>query len=74
MRSGSYLVVRRLRMHLEVCSPSRTGPIRKQFVPLQTALAHGDALDEYIQHVGSALRHPPGVAHRGGFVGETLFA
>jgi deferrochelatase/peroxidase EfeB len=44
-----------------------------QFVPLQSALAHGDALNEYIQHVGSALfAIPPGVSDRNGFVGETL--
>ncbi len=46
---------------------------REQFVPLQAALASGDALNEYIQHVGSALfAIPPGVADRHGFVGETL--
>ncbi len=47
----------------------------KQFVPLQNALAQGDALNEYIQHVGSALfAIPPGVANRDGFVGDTVFA
>ena len=45
---------------------------RKQFVPLQQRLAGTDALNEYIQHVGSAVfAIPPGV-QPGGFVGETL--
>ncbi len=50
---------------------------RRQFVPLQDALAHRDALNEYIQHVGSALfAIPPGAREeRGGrgYIGETLF-
>jgi deferrochelatase/peroxidase EfeB len=46
---------------------------RKQFVPLQRALAR-DALNEYIQHVGSALfAIPPGVGEKGWW-GETLLA
>jgi deferrochelatase/peroxidase EfeB len=46
---------------------------RRQFVPLQRALA-SEALNEYIQHVGSALfAIPPGVGEKG-WVGETLLA
>jgi deferrochelatase/peroxidase EfeB len=48
---------------------------RRQFVPLQRRLAGSDALNEYIQHVGSALfAVPPGVTTRGGHVGQALFA
>jgi deferrochelatase/peroxidase EfeB len=47
---------------------------RKQFVPIQQRLAEADALNEYIEHNGSAIfAVPPGV-RRGGWVGETLFA
>jgi deferrochelatase/peroxidase EfeB len=47
---------------------------RKQFVPMQDRLARGDALNEYIQHVGSAIYAvPPGVATADGWVGESLF-
>ena len=46
---------------------------RVQFIPMQHALAGADALNEYIQHVGSAMfAVPPGV-NPGSFVGETLF-
>jgi deferrochelatase/peroxidase EfeB len=46
---------------------------RKQFVPLQTQLAHNDLLNEYITHTSSAIfACPPGAA-QGSFVGETLF-
>jgi deferrochelatase/peroxidase EfeB len=46
---------------------------RKQFVPIQQRLAHSDAMNEYIQHVGSAIfACPPGV-RSGGYWGETLF-
>jgi deferrochelatase/peroxidase EfeB len=46
---------------------------RRQFVPIQRALAP-DVMNEYIQHVGSGLfACPPGV-RRGGFLGEGLFA
>jgi deferrochelatase/peroxidase EfeB len=45
---------------------------RTHFIPLQQQLASNDALNEYIQHVGSAVfAVPPGV-REGGFVGETL--
>ena len=47
---------------------------RKQFIPLQQRLA-GDALNEYIQHVGSAVfAVPPGVAAAGQPIGDALFA
>jgi deferrochelatase/peroxidase EfeB len=46
---------------------------RTGFVPIQTRLAASDALNEYIQHVGSGLfAVPPGISP-GGYVGETLF-
>jgi deferrochelatase/peroxidase EfeB len=43
-----------------------------QFVALQTRLAAGDALNEYIKHTGSALFACPPGARPGGYVGETL--
>jgi deferrochelatase/peroxidase EfeB len=47
---------------------------RAQFVPLQKKLAQQDALNEYIQHVGSALfAVPPGAAGAGGAIGAALF-
>ncbi len=46
---------------------------RTGFVPVQTRLAASDALNEYIQHVGSGLfAIPPGTT-AGGYIGETLF-
>ncbi len=46
---------------------------RDQFVPIQTKLANEDPLNEYIEHVASALfAIPPGV-EQGGYIGETLF-
>ncbi|WP_241387545.1 iron uptake transporter deferrochelatase/peroxidase subunit [Rhodococcus sp. CH91] len=46
---------------------------QKQFVPMQQALARNDALNEYIEHVGSAVfAVPPGVGE-GGYWGSTLF-
>jgi deferrochelatase/peroxidase EfeB len=46
---------------------------RTGFVPVQTRLAASDALNEYIQHVGSGLfAIPPGIAS-GGYIGQTLF-
>lgn len=45
---------------------------RKQFVVLQNALAGTDHMNEYIQHVSSAIfACPPGV-RKGGYWGETL--
>ncbi|WP_322923893.1 iron uptake transporter deferrochelatase/peroxidase subunit [Paenibacillus campi] len=44
----------------------------KQFIPMQTRLSENDALNEYIQHVGSAVFACfPGV-HQGGYIGDTL--
>ncbi|HEY3832814.1 MAG TPA: iron uptake transporter deferrochelatase/peroxidase subunit [Acidimicrobiia bacterium] len=46
---------------------------RKQFVAIQHKL-DADALNEYIQHVGSALfAVPPGASGPGDYVGKTLF-
>ena len=47
---------------------------RKQFVPMQRALAGKDTLNEYIEHTGSALfACPPGVGESG-YWGDALFA
>ncbi|HEV8562016.1 MAG TPA: iron uptake transporter deferrochelatase/peroxidase subunit [Actinophytocola sp.] len=46
---------------------------RKQFVPMQQAMASLDRMMEYVEHTGSGLfACPPGV-HEGGFWGETVF-
>ncbi|NRG39846.1 deferrochelatase/peroxidase EfeB [Rathayibacter sp. VKM Ac-2804] len=46
----------------------------EQFIAIQKNLA-GDALNEYIKHVGSAVfAVPPGVRDEGDFVGSGLFA
>ncbi|WP_137725042.1 iron uptake transporter deferrochelatase/peroxidase subunit [Prescottella subtropica] len=46
---------------------------QQQFVPMQQNLARNDALNEYIQHVGSAVfAVPPGVGDSG-YWGSTLF-
>jgi deferrochelatase/peroxidase EfeB len=46
----------------------------KQFVPLQDKLAQQDALNEYIEHVGSAIfAIPPGV-REGETIGAALFS
>ena len=48
---------------------------RTQFVALQRRLGHGDALNEYIQHVGSGLfACPPGVSGPGRPWAEQLLA
>ncbi len=47
---------------------------RKQFIPIQRRLASRDALNEYTNHVGSAIFACPPGARRSGFVGEALFA
>jgi deferrochelatase/peroxidase EfeB len=48
---------------------------RTQFVPLQRKLSASDALNEYIEHVGSGLYAcPPGVSSSGDFWGSGLFA
>ncbi|GAA1364138.1 iron uptake transporter deferrochelatase/peroxidase subunit [Streptomyces beijiangensis] len=49
--------------------------VRKGFIPLQRSLARNDALNEYIQHVGSALfAVPPGVRDKGDWWGRALFS
>ncbi|MET3987264.1 iron uptake transporter deferrochelatase/peroxidase subunit [Streptomyces sp. PvR034] len=49
--------------------------IRKGFVPVQRNLSKNDALNEYIQHVGSAVfAVPPGVRDKDDWWGRTLFA
>jgi deferrochelatase/peroxidase EfeB len=44
----------------------------KQFVAIQRRLGAGDALNEYVKHVGSAVFAVPPGARKGGYVGETL--
>ncbi|MFD6973053.1 iron uptake transporter deferrochelatase/peroxidase subunit [Streptomyces sp. NPDC059949] len=49
--------------------------VRKGFVPVQRSLAKSDVLNEYIQHVGSAVfAVPPGVRDQDDWWGRTLFA
>jgi len=49
--------------------------IRRGFLPVQTRLARSDALNEYIQHVGSAVfAIPPGVRDAADWWGKELFA
>ncbi|MEU7425334.1 iron uptake transporter deferrochelatase/peroxidase subunit [Streptomyces sp. NPDC048362] len=49
--------------------------VRKGFIPLQRKLSAQDALNEYIQHVGSAVfAVPPGVRDSGDWWGRTLFS
>ncbi|MGW6686683.1 iron uptake transporter deferrochelatase/peroxidase subunit [Streptomyces sp. NPDC054961] len=49
--------------------------VRKGFVPIQRRLSKNDALNEYIQHVGSAVfAVPPGVRDKDDWWGRTLFA
>jgi deferrochelatase/peroxidase EfeB len=45
---------------------------QRQFVAIQRRLGSGDALNEYIKHVGSAVFAVPPGARSGGYVGETL--
>ena len=47
-------------------------PLR-HFVPLQTNLARHDALNEYIQHTGSAVFAIPAGVAEGDYVGSALF-
>ncbi|MGW2812154.1 iron uptake transporter deferrochelatase/peroxidase subunit [Streptomyces sp. NPDC001415] len=48
--------------------------VRKGFLPIQRSLARHDALNEYIQHVGSAIfAIPPGVRDKGDWWGRGLF-
>lgn len=46
--------------------------LQKQFIPLQQKLAKSDRLNEYIQHVGSAVFACFPGASSGGYIGETL--
>ncbi|MFE0047254.1 iron uptake transporter deferrochelatase/peroxidase subunit [Streptomyces albireticuli] len=49
--------------------------VRDAFIPLQSRLARTDALNEYIQHVGSAVfAVPPGVRDGDDWWGKALFA
>jgi deferrochelatase/peroxidase EfeB len=45
---------------------------QRQFVAIQRRLGSGDALNEYIKHVGSAVFAAPPGARSGGYVGEAL--
>ncbi|MFC7309781.1 iron uptake transporter deferrochelatase/peroxidase subunit [Streptomyces monticola] len=48
--------------------------VRDAFIPVQQNLAANDVLNEYIQHVGSAVfAIPPGVADKGSWWGRELF-
>jgi deferrochelatase/peroxidase EfeB len=49
--------------------------VREGFIPLQRNLSATDALNEYIQHVGSAVfAVPPGVRDKDDWWGSTLFS
>ncbi|MFJ9826432.1 iron uptake transporter deferrochelatase/peroxidase subunit [Streptomyces sp. NPDC101160] len=49
--------------------------VRSGFIPVQTQLARHDALNEYTQHVGSAIfAVPPGVRDKDDWWGRELFA
>ncbi|MER5380464.1 iron uptake transporter deferrochelatase/peroxidase subunit [Streptomyces sp. NPDC002688] len=49
--------------------------VRKGFIPVQRNLSRLDALNEYIQHVGSAVfAVPPGVRDKDDWWGSTLFS
>ncbi|MFF5140724.1 iron uptake transporter deferrochelatase/peroxidase subunit [Streptomyces sp. NPDC013157] len=49
--------------------------VGKGFIPLQRKLSASDALNEYIQHVGSAVfAVPPGVRDKDDWWGRTLFS
>ncbi|MFB6808072.1 iron uptake transporter deferrochelatase/peroxidase subunit [Streptomyces sp. NPDC056387] len=49
--------------------------VREGFIPLQRNLSKNDALNEYIQHVGSAVfAVPPGVRDKDDWWGRALFA
>ncbi|MEU5684594.1 deferrochelatase/peroxidase EfeB [Streptomyces venezuelae] len=48
--------------------------LRKGFIPVQRSLSRSDALNEYIQHVGSAVfAVPPGVRDKDDWWGRGLF-
>ena len=46
----------------------------KQYIPMQTRMAKQDALQEYLQHRGSALFAIPPGAKQGEHIGQALFA
>jgi deferrochelatase/peroxidase EfeB len=46
----------------------------EHFVQLQTKLGASDLLNEYIQHIGSAIFAVPPAPKRGSYIGEQLFA
>ncbi|MFJ7154576.1 iron uptake transporter deferrochelatase/peroxidase subunit [Streptomyces sp. NPDC101118] len=49
--------------------------VRKGFIPVQRSLARADVLNEYIQHVGSAVfAVPPGVRDKDDWWGRALFS
>ncbi|AVZ77376.1 deferrochelatase/peroxidase EfeB [Streptomyces lunaelactis] len=49
--------------------------VRTGFIPVQNSLARADVLNEYIQHVGSALfAVPPGVRDKDDWWGRALFS
>lgn len=49
--------------------------VREAFIPVQRSLSRADALNEYIQHVGSAVfAVPPGVRDSGDWWGRELFS
>ncbi|MFB8350918.1 iron uptake transporter deferrochelatase/peroxidase subunit [Streptomyces niveus] len=49
--------------------------VREAFIPVQRSLSRADALNEYIQHVGSAVfAVPPGVRDKGDWWGRELFS
>nr|WTA00351.1 iron uptake transporter deferrochelatase/peroxidase subunit [Streptomyces sp. NBC_00857] len=49
--------------------------VRDAFIPVQRSLARSDALNEYIQHVGSAVfAIPPGVRDKDDWWGRALFS
>ncbi|MFE4607409.1 iron uptake transporter deferrochelatase/peroxidase subunit [Streptomyces niveus] len=49
--------------------------VREAFIPVQRALSRADALNEYIQHVGSAVfAVPPGVRDKDDWWGRELFS
>ncbi|WP_405801124.1 iron uptake transporter deferrochelatase/peroxidase subunit [Streptomyces sp. NBC_01506] len=49
--------------------------VRESFIPVQRGLSRADALNEYIQHVGSAVfAVPPGVRDKDDWWGRELFS
>lgn len=49
--------------------------VREAFIPVQRSLSRADALNEYIQHVGSAVfAVPPGVRDKDDWWGRELFS